>query len=193
MIAILAAILFPVFAKARERAKQTACVSNLKQLGIAMISYADDNDDHLPPAEKLRSSTPTLPTALPNVLNSFVKSVEVFRCPSDSNNQRFGGTFWPTILWQSYGLSYSYNSAPPVNPPPHDQWLVYWRGGRTRSEFKNPTATGVLSDTNPWHRYTDTSGSSASMAQAGYNVLFEDSHVKMLIGADRDTAMQAAP
>ena len=192
IIAILAAILFPVFAKARERAKQTTCVSNLKQLGLAIISYADDNDDILPQAIGLRSSTPILPTALPNVMNGYVKSFEVFRCPSDNDNQRFGGTFWPSVLWKSYGLSYSYNSRPPADVTPRP-WPTQWRGGRARSEFKNVTGIGVVSDTNPWHHILDTSGSATSMAQAGYNVLFADGHVKMLWGDDHATAMLAFP
>ncbi|HEY3266942.1 MAG TPA: prepilin-type N-terminal cleavage/methylation domain-containing protein [Armatimonadota bacterium] len=48
IIAILAAILFPVFAKARKRAQQTTCMSNLKQIGIAMVSYQGDYDDKFP-------------------------------------------------------------------------------------------------------------------------------------------------
>ena len=45
IIAILAAILFPVFAKAREKARQTSCLSNMKQLGLALMSYAQDYDE----------------------------------------------------------------------------------------------------------------------------------------------------
>ncbi|MDD4160778.1 MAG: prepilin-type N-terminal cleavage/methylation domain-containing protein [Synergistaceae bacterium] len=48
IIAILAAILFPVFAKAREKAKQTTCTSNLKQMGLAIAAYCQDYDDFLP-------------------------------------------------------------------------------------------------------------------------------------------------
>ncbi|MDI9602862.1 MAG: prepilin-type N-terminal cleavage/methylation domain-containing protein, partial [Acidobacteriota bacterium] len=47
IIAILAAILFPVFAKAREKARQTSCLSNLRQLGTAMLSYAQDYDERV--------------------------------------------------------------------------------------------------------------------------------------------------
>src|SRR5580693_8308372 len=49
IIAILAAILFPVFAAAREKARQTACASNLKQLGLAIAEYIQDYDEILPP------------------------------------------------------------------------------------------------------------------------------------------------
>ena len=46
IIAILAAILFPVFAKVREKARQTSCLSNLKQLGLAIAQYSEDYDEH---------------------------------------------------------------------------------------------------------------------------------------------------
>ena len=48
IIAILAAILFPVFAQARESARQTSCLSNMKQLGLAMTMYAQDYDEAVP-------------------------------------------------------------------------------------------------------------------------------------------------
>ena len=50
IIAILAAILFPVFAKAREKARQITCVSNQKQIGIAILQYVQDYDETLPPS-----------------------------------------------------------------------------------------------------------------------------------------------
>ncbi len=48
IIAVLAAILFPVFAQAREKARQTACLSNLKQMGTAVMMYSLDYDETLP-------------------------------------------------------------------------------------------------------------------------------------------------
>lgn len=48
IIAILAAILFPVFAKVREKARQTACLSNEKQMGLAFMQYVQDNDETFP-------------------------------------------------------------------------------------------------------------------------------------------------
>ena len=60
IIAILAAILFPVFAQAREKARQTACLSNLKQIGSGVIMYAQDYDEHFPMTLYYNSvSTPT--------------------------------------------------------------------------------------------------------------------------------------
>jgi len=49
IIAILAAILFPVFAQVREKARMTACVSNLKQIGLGLAQYTQDNDESYPP------------------------------------------------------------------------------------------------------------------------------------------------
>ena len=67
IIAILAAILFPVFAKAREKARQTSCTSNLKQMGIAILSYAQDYDESLPAVSA--NATGNNPTAVwPNIL-----------------------------------------------------------------------------------------------------------------------------
>ena len=61
IIAILAAILFPVFAQAREKARQTSCLSNTKQLGLAFMQYAQDFDEHLPNAYPLGASNPGTP------------------------------------------------------------------------------------------------------------------------------------
>ncbi|MBI3944826.1 MAG: DUF1559 domain-containing protein [Armatimonadetes bacterium] len=58
IIAILAAILFPVFSRARERARSTTCLSNMKQLGLATMSYTQDYDDTLPPAYVWARDTP---------------------------------------------------------------------------------------------------------------------------------------
>ena len=50
IISLLAAILFPVFARARENARRTSCLSNLKQIGLAMMQYTQDNDERYPAA-----------------------------------------------------------------------------------------------------------------------------------------------
>ena len=52
IIAILAAILFPVFQKVRENARRTVCLSNEKQLGLAFIQYVQDSDETFPPSQK---------------------------------------------------------------------------------------------------------------------------------------------
>jgi len=92
IIAILAAILFPVFAQAREKARQISCVNNLKQLGLAIIQYTQDNDEMLPDKGGPCSNA----TAYPDCSNGnknwelliypFVKSAGVYVCPSNPNN-----------------------------------------------------------------------------------------------------------
>jgi prepilin-type N-terminal cleavage/methylation domain-containing protein/prepilin-type processing-associated H-X9-DG protein len=80
IIAVLSAILFPVFAKAREKARQTQCVSNLRQIGLASMQYCMDSDDLLPPAD---GSTPSM-YIIAARLQPYVKSFAIFRCPSSS-------------------------------------------------------------------------------------------------------------
>ena len=75
IIAILAAILFPVFAKVREKARQISCASNEKQLGIAFLAYVQDYDETLPPAsynDYASASPTTTPTAWMYLVNPYV-------------------------------------------------------------------------------------------------------------------------
>ena len=77
IIAILAAILFPVFAQARESARKTACLSNCKQIALAVTMYAQDYDELLVPG---RVRNPN--TAFDTLLNPYVKNQGVWTCPS---------------------------------------------------------------------------------------------------------------
>jgi prepilin-type N-terminal cleavage/methylation domain-containing protein/prepilin-type processing-associated H-X9-DG protein len=107
IIAILAAILFPVFAQAREKARQASCLSNAKQLGLAVIMYTQDYDE-------------TYPYACPNGwwqftwelnVQPYIKNIQVFRCPSDSTAQQTtdqnGATY--DISWAGPHISYAAN------------------------------------------------------------------------------------
>ena len=88
IIAILAAILFPVFARAREKARQSSCGSNLKQIATATMMYVQDYDetfclfDHRNPDVKWRAN-----------LNPYVQNTQVFACPSDSAGSRDANGF----------------------------------------------------------------------------------------------------
>ena len=79
IIAILAAILFPVFARARERARQTSCLSNVKQIALAGLMYAQDWNETLPPFA-YHSEQPR--TAFPWIMHPYVMNWEVWNCPS---------------------------------------------------------------------------------------------------------------
>ena len=111
IIAILAAILFPVFARAREKAWQASCLSNLKQLGLAMQMYASDYDG------KIRASTnyPNGPIVPPmqeweadwqalSYYYPYIKNQQVYVCPSlgEGSGCSYGQVVWnPTIgyMW----------------------------------------------------------------------------------------------
>jgi len=82
IIAILAAILFPVFAKVREKARQTACASNMKQLGLAIIQYKEDYDEVYPGAWKQYNTT--LRTEWEEMIYPYVKSAQVYDCPDQT-------------------------------------------------------------------------------------------------------------
>lgn len=95
IIAILAAILFPVFAQAKEAAKKTACLSNDKQMATALFMYAGDNDDTLCQTSWHQGASAASPYWNPNnpkgyqvhwsfLLQPYIKNWDMFRCPSDS-------------------------------------------------------------------------------------------------------------
>ena len=82
IIAILAAILFPVFATAREKARQISCVSNEKQLGLGFMQYIQDNDERLPCGINYRVETPE-GAGWAGEIYPYVKSTGVYKCPDD--------------------------------------------------------------------------------------------------------------
>ncbi len=84
IIAILAAILFPVFARARENARRTSCLSNLKQIGLGFLQYAQDNDE-LYPLTTMTGTAMTPQSSWTTSTQPYLKSVQIFRCPSDAS------------------------------------------------------------------------------------------------------------
>lgn len=117
IIAILAAILFPVFAQAKEAAKRTACLSNAKQIGLSQKMYSTDADDALPifhaynttPAPWIDGHFGTEMALLP-----YCKSKEIFKSPLDSGGPYLaldpGLTARPSdTYWKAYGSSYRFS------------------------------------------------------------------------------------
>ncbi len=101
IIAILAAILFPVFAKVREKARQISCTSNLKQLGLAVTQYVQDNDEHFPGGTA--TGTGTGPgEGWAAQIYPYVKSTGVYKCPDDSTS---GTNSTPPVFPVSYGIN----------------------------------------------------------------------------------------
>jgi prepilin-type N-terminal cleavage/methylation domain-containing protein/prepilin-type processing-associated H-X9-DG protein len=118
IIAILAAILFPVFASAREKARQTSCSSNLKQLGLAFTQYAQDYDESLPVGYDFNWygnegwGTGGL-CGWPGEVLPYVKTLNVYTCPDDSaGNELLNDSNPPAglTLWGSNGNALSYKA-----------------------------------------------------------------------------------
>ena len=88
IIATLAAILFPVFAQARAKARQAACLSNMKQIGLALQAYADDYDGVMPPSQiyYVYDPNPSAPVSWPTLIYPYVKNQDVFVCPSGESS-----------------------------------------------------------------------------------------------------------
>lgn len=83
IIAILAAILFPVFARARENARRASCSSNLKQVGLGIMQYSQDYDEKYPTRERADGGDGAIFSQL---VQPYVKSTQLFKCPSNTSN-----------------------------------------------------------------------------------------------------------
>lgn len=98
IIAILAAILFPVFAKAREKARATSCLSNTKQLGLAAMQYVQDYDELYFPRYQPIAVYPAPAGAIwwlprpnqPSLLDPYIKNVQISGCPSLPGRNGYG-------------------------------------------------------------------------------------------------------
>lgn len=107
IIAILAAILFPVFAQTREKARATSCLSNVRQLGTASLMYANDYDEVVVPAES--GDAPSVFWG--DLVQPYVRSVDLLKCPSESTPVQFSApsAAYPrgtSLMWSySYGLN----------------------------------------------------------------------------------------
>jgi prepilin-type N-terminal cleavage/methylation domain-containing protein/prepilin-type processing-associated H-X9-DG protein len=123
IIAILAAILFPVFAKAREKARQITCASNLKQMGLGLLQYAQDNDETYPLDWFSPQSTPPNTNGIcagmtdaagvqdglgcykwMDAIYPYVKSAGVYNCPDEQFGFLYftGAGSWPTNSGYGY-------------------------------------------------------------------------------------------
>lgn len=118
IIALLAAILFPVFARARENARRASCQSNLKQLALGMTQYTQDYDEKYPPQyETIATGSGTNFHYWGQTIMPYVKSTQIYDCPSFKNDYAGdpstfgvkssapgGGGFQPG-LFSSYGIN----------------------------------------------------------------------------------------
>ena len=180
IIAILAAMLLPALAQAREKARQAKCVSNLKQIGLAMMLYTQDNDEYLP-----WNAPGGWDTKIATYLGT---STQVLKCPSDkgSNTRSYGivsnnplGQTFPTRCGAE-GRKLSTISASSTTILVAENWSSgNYAGGADSGDIM--------------YSYDDiaNTGSNARMHQNTYrsNYLFCDGHVESLLWPDtRSTA-----
>lgn len=110
IIAILAAILFPVFARAREKARQSSCLSNMKQLALAALQYSQDYDEVNLRLNIGPSVSYTLPNGTPytgymlwhTIILPYCKNYQIMSCPSGSGGEIYTGNYTGA---GSYGLN----------------------------------------------------------------------------------------
>jgi prepilin-type N-terminal cleavage/methylation domain-containing protein/prepilin-type processing-associated H-X9-DG protein len=174
IIAILAAILFPVFARARENARRASCQSNLKQLGLAFMQYSQDYDERLPSYSALET------VAWPNGASGanywpvriypYVRSVQVYNCPSASSYEWKGEP--------SGSMKYGYNAT-----------MFPSTGSVALASIERPSQTLMLADSDGpasyvvFQNYYSGPSSPRYMSDRhldGGNIAYCDGHVKWI-------------
>ena len=198
IIALLAAILFPVFERAREAARRSACESNLKQIGLGITQYVQDNDEIM-----VGVGTATANGSWKCWIAPYINNSEVFFCPDQGFISPFNPTErreglmqdgYPSCYIGNGGADPAYgiyngvcdnNNADPWGCTPMSWGIYYLTYGKNITTFVNPsqlllvTEGGVRAGVNPsWGNGPDYgvwSGHDGMM-----NVLFADGHVKAM-------------
>ncbi len=145
IIAILAAILFPVFARAREKARQASCLSNVKQLTLAMMMYVQDYDERLPGSYIYDCGSWEI-RIWPYVRSGAGGMGGIFTCPSYPGPFNFNPPLNVGPAYLSYGYNYSYLN------------ISYSLGGLALADVEAPADTIVLADSGPAWQSNDTWG-----------------------------------
>jgi prepilin-type N-terminal cleavage/methylation domain-containing protein/prepilin-type processing-associated H-X9-DG protein len=199
IIAILAAILFPVFARAREQARKASCQSNLKQIGLAITMYTQDYDETYPLSNMGYGTS----SYWYNILQPYVKNLQVFVCPSAGKIQNSGG-----YGWNICGTHYVGNASAGTNPGNGfgwypDHWETPTLSYLKLSSIQEPSSTIIVGDpnsvgysSNGLYLYPNSydyipvlhggqvgpfnGGGTLSSHEGGGNYVFTDGHVKYL-------------
>lgn len=167
IIAILASILFPVFARARENARRAGCQSNEKQLALAALQYAQDNDERL---FGHYTAVDSVQVTWMDRLQPYMKSVQLFKCPSEANIT--GGL-------TAGNTSYCYNNLRLNDPQTNSDTAA----GQSLAAIANVAETVIFAETTngAGTRYTcNPTGSNKPLAPhlEGGVFAFVDGHVK---------------
>jgi prepilin-type N-terminal cleavage/methylation domain-containing protein/prepilin-type processing-associated H-X9-DG protein len=186
IIAILAAILFPVFAQAREKARQAACLSNLKQVGLGLQMYAQDWDETLPPANHVHDfGSPKVLERTPSFLGSLIpytKNRAIFACPSAIVNLPYAPKVMPPNEFSDTNLlgnGVVLGRALAVVDRPADVIYCQELNWRINEAQVRPIVTNARQQVyGAWH-YTSPIGEGYSnLHMQGGNFVFADGHAK---------------
>ena len=181
IIAILAAILFPVFARAREKARQTSCLSNLKQLALGMLMYVQDYDEKYP-AQNI-AHYPGGPGAYPQdaccverniyieITQPYIKNRQLAICPSGQED-------WPGRPATIYGPG-------GVNTHYKFKHAICARGNGVKdSQFSWPAEQTMLREYRAWHDDQECGCRNPEVPSRRYNCAFFDGHAKIVKAGD---------
>jgi len=200
IIAILAAILFPVFAKAREKARQTSCLSNLKQIGLASNMYSGDYDEKWTPGWTWVGCEGTY---WPALLYPYVKNTQLYVCPSHQGEMCVTCCMGPNnAIWRSPDgrVHFSYATNAMNANWPFDCWGsggLTWADGNGNHHGPGAPNASLAKMTRPaeciayldanwvefWqmpHIYGTTGARIRIRHNGGVNVAFCDGHAKWL-------------
>ena len=201
IIAILAAILFPVFARARENARRSSCQSNLKQIALGIKQYTQDYDEKFPGVILNSEASGASPVGWADAIQPYIKSTQLYQCPSDTGA--------PTDDATAGGYTDYYMNAELSNIPSATGAAIYNQGGISESAVENSTLTIMNSDSpgnansgsDAHYRFNGNNAVSGSSAETiteplvgtaglvtsgnlpakhleGLNIAFVDGHVK---------------
>jgi len=203
IIAILAAILFPVFAQARDKARQASCTSNVKQIGLAMTMYVQDYDETIPSVCSWgkawnHGSAATLcppkvnsgaPAYFPDFVAPYIKNEGVFYCPSTGKTRPISVST-PTVTnmgqnGTSYIWNHETNPVPTQYGPPLGGRPSVRVSGLSIAAIPKPAEAPLLWDMPYWHPVPGATCAQARDSRyvpaphaKGLNVVYADSHVK---------------
>ena len=198
IIAILAGMLLPVLAKARERARNISCVNNLKQLNLGVHMYTDTFDDNLPLVcatyTQAYTNLDTPGNSWWGLINTYVTNEKTFECPADTaKTNAYGAGVNTDKFLLSYGINGVPNASSTTYSAPDG---TYPTGRGLNMSTENPSATLMLADAGvKWYVQYPFCGD--SMEAEGYlayrhgdrfNVTFFDGHAET-IAADFNDEM----
>ena len=193
IISILASMLFPVFAKAREQARVTSCMANMRQLGIAMGMYAQDNDGIFPEHDRtyqddsyyqagviVENWTNTYYTNWAAALYPYIKNLKIYNCPSNKGWSPLAAN--TQIAPISYVMNgYATGRGQDASPDGSSYCLLYDVRFQTSGARINP-APGWM-----WWYWGWTAH------DPRYNILYQDGHVKIVMEPKFGTDIWTAP